>query len=201
MSVWRGRQAATSRTAATVNKTKRRLPSILRFLTPFVFSQVMKNPGTLFFLSFLFISQIASAAAPRLAPDFTLPAISGSTSLHDLRGKVVYVDFWASWCAPCRESFPWMAKMLDRYGKDGLVILAINLDKTRDAANAFLDVNYAPFMVAFDPAGKTAEAFGVSAMPSSFIVGRSGEIVASHEGFKASNADEVESRIRKALAQ
>ncbi len=135
-----------------------------------------------------------------LAPDFTLPTSSGPVSLHDFRGKVVYVDFWASWCGPCRQSFPWMSTMANKYAADGLVIISINLDKNREAAGEFLEQFHPPFIVSFDPAGKTAVAFGVDAMPSSFIVSRTGRIVFSHEGFELSRAAAIEDRIKEALA-
>jgi cytochrome c biogenesis protein CcmG, thiol:disulfide interchange protein DsbE len=136
-----------------------------------------------------------------LAPDFTLPTTTGTVSLHDFRGKVVYVDFWASWCMPCRESFPWMSVMRDQYSAQGLVILSVNLDKKRDAADAFLERFPASFIVALDPAGKTAEAFHVEAMPTSFIVSRTGRIVYAHEGFELSKASTVEDHIKEALSK
>lgn len=135
------------------------------------------------------------------APDFTLPTKDSSVSLEDLRGKVVLVDFWASWCVPCRESFPWMSEMVGKYGPKGLVIVAINLDKDRALADAFLRKHSSPFVVAFDPSGTTAEAFRVDAMPSSYVIDRSGTIVLTHEGFRSKEAMRVEDRIKEALAQ
>jgi peroxiredoxin len=144
----------------------------------------------------------AARSKPRAtAPDFTLPVEKDDVSLRDLRGKVVLVDFWASWCLPCRESFPWMSSMLEKYGDKGLVIVAINLDKKRESANAFLEKYPAPFTVAFDPSGKTAEAFRVGAMPTSFIVNRTGEIVYEHAGFRPAEAQKVEQEIKEALSR
>lgn len=135
------------------------------------------------------------------APDFNLPTTSGTVSLSSLRGKVVYLDFWASWCVPCRQSFPWMAAIDDEYKNKGLVVLAVNLDKSRDLADAFLERYSAPFTVAFDPDAKTAEAFRVQAMPSSFIVDRNGKIVYVHEGFEQAKAQSVEDRIKEVLSR
>ena len=136
------------------------------------------------------------------APEFTLPARTGPpVTLLDFRGKVVLVDFWASWCGPCRQSFPWMSSMIDRYAAQGFVIVSIDLDKSREAADEFLAKYRPPFIVAFDPAGKTAEAFDVDAMPSSFIVSRDGRIVYAHQGFELSKADRIEDHIKEALSK
>jgi thiol-disulfide isomerase/thioredoxin len=140
-----------------------------------------------------------TSSGPVPAPAFDLPGRSGRVSLDALRGKVVYVDFWASWCEPCRRSFPWMSGLHNRYAAKGLVIVAINLDKNRDAADDFLEQNPAPFLVAFDPAGKTAEAFHVPAMPSSYLIDPAGVIVNSRAGFDPREAGTMESLIRQAL--
>ena len=133
------------------------------------------------------------------APGFELPTPNGTVSLDSLRGKVVLVDFWASWCGPCRQSFPWMSKLYETYSQKGLVIVAVNLDKKREPANDFLAEFSPPFIVAFDPAGKTAEAFHVPAMPTSFILNRDGTIVYSHAGFNSKKTGEMENLIQEAL--
>ena len=135
------------------------------------------------------------------APGFSLPASQGTAVLDSLRGKVVWVDFWASWCEPCRKSFPWMKSMASRYGPKGFTIVAINLDKQRDDAEAFLGRYEAPFTVAFDPSGRTAEAYEVKAMPTSFLIDRGGSIVYTHAGFDARSAAAAESLIAGACAR
>ncbi len=160
----------------------------------------MKRPLLLTLLAAM-VTLSTFARGNRPAPDFTLPAQSGTVSLHDLRGKVVYVDFWASWCGPCRQSFPWMSSMYDKYKKDGLVVVAVNLDKDVNLAGSFIQEFTPPFTIAFDPAGKTAEAFGVAAMPSSFIVDRTGTIVYAHEGFEQSKSKAIEDKIKEALSK
>lgn len=161
----------------------------------------MKPRVIVFLFACLLLASTSFGASIRTAPDFTLPTSSETVSLHNLRGKIVYVDFWASWCGPCRQSFPWMATLFDRYADKDLVIIAVNLDKTREAANAFLGSYPAPFTVAFDPDGKIAEEFGVTAMPSSFIVNRDGAIVYAHEGFQESKGNAIEAHIKEALGQ
>ena len=144
----------------------------------------------------------ASTSAPRasgLAADFELASATGKVALRELRGKVVLIDFWASWCVPCRQSFPWLSTMAGRYAAKDFVVVAINLDKRRDLAEKFLR-EFAPrFTVAFDPAGKSAEAYGVAAMPSSYLVGRDGELLDVHAGFDLDDAEAFENRIREAV--
>ena len=140
----------------------------------------------------------APAEAPP-APPFALPTRSGTVCSDSLRGSVVYVDFWASWCGPCKESFPWMATLHDRYAKRGLVIVAINLDKDRSAAESFLEKHPAPFTIAFDPSGKTAKAYKVWGMPMSYVLSAKGALLSTHPGFDPKRAAAVESEIAALL--
>ncbi|HEY4139189.1 MAG TPA: TlpA disulfide reductase family protein, partial [Casimicrobiaceae bacterium] len=90
------------------------------------------------------------------APSFALPTAAGDTvRFEGLRGKAVYVDFWASWCGPCRQSFPWMNEMQRRDGSQGLSIVAINVDRKRDDATRFLSEVPADFTVLYDAPGAT----------------------------------------------
>jgi len=114
-------------------------------------------------------------------------------------GKVVIVDFWASWCVPCRRSFPWLNTMHQKYAEKGLVIIAVNLDADRAEAMKFL-AEYPPeFSIYYDESKELAREFGVVAMPSSYVIGRNGEIRAKHFGFKVKKQDEYESAIVDAL--
>lgn len=97
----------------------------------------------------IFITPLVQAKEQ--AAYFELETDSGTISLNDFRGKVLYIDFWASWCTPCRKSFPWLNQMQKRYKDAGLVVLAINLDKDYDLAHAFLTKYPAEFLVAYDP--------------------------------------------------
>jgi thiol-disulfide isomerase/thioredoxin len=142
-----------------------------------------------------------STDTPKPAPGFSLPGRTGTVSLDSLRGRAVLVDFWASWCDPCRRSFPWLRSLHEQYAGKGLTIVAINLDKDHDAALAFLQKYPAPFLVAFDPAGKTAEAFHVAAMPSSYLVGPTGNILAAHIGFDPKRTDSLEKLIKEACSK
>lgn len=144
---------------------------------------------------------IASAVATgEPPPNFALLNAAGElVGLEQLRGRVVYVDFWASWCGPCRRSFPWMNEMRQRYRDTDLVILGINVDKRRSDADRFLLQTPAAFPILFDAAGATPSAWGVGAMPSSYLIDRQGKVVAIETGFDDARKGAVEERIRKLL--
>jgi thiol-disulfide isomerase/thioredoxin len=131
--------------------------------------------------------------------DFTLEGLQDSVTLSQFRGKVVYLDFWASWCLPCRESFPWMNRMTSRYRRDGLVVIAVNLDKDRALADKFLKALKPDFTIAFDPKAEVAERYDVQMMPSSYLIDREGRISTQHRGFFANQAKNIETEIRGLL--
>ena len=140
-----------------------------------------------------------TSKAPPIAPPFTLAGLNGSVVLDSLRGRTVLLDFWASWCGPCRHSFPWMNDFQRRYASKGLTIVAVNLDKDRELAKGFLAEVPAEFTVAFDPSGKTAESYGVKAMPTTLVISPEGRIVATHTGFDPKKTAEFEALIAGAL--
>ena len=145
-------------------------------------------------------ARVTSLAPGATAPAFTLPAREGEVSLEALKGKVVYVDFWASWCEPCRRSFAWMNTLHEKYG-DHLAIVAIDLDRRREDAEGFLAKNPVPFSIAFDPAGKVPEAFPVAAMPSSFVLGPDGKVLHAQAGFDPKKTGEMEALLTSACAR
>ena len=136
-----------------------------------------------------------------VAPSFDLATAEGGTvALARLRGRVVYVDFWASWCVPCKRSFPWMNALYGRHRGDGLAIVGINVDKQRPDADRFLRDVPATFPVVYDATGTTPAAFDVKGMPSSYLIDRNGIVVAVEEGFHDDRAAALEARIRALLA-
>jgi thiol-disulfide isomerase/thioredoxin len=120
--------------------------------------------------------------------------------LGDLHGKVIWVDFWASWCAPCRRSFPWLNDMQQKYAADGLEIVGVNVDEDRKLAEEFLTETPAKFTLRFDPKGELAKAFDVQAMPSSYVLDADGRVLARHFGFRLEDRGMYEQAIRSALA-
>lgn len=118
--------------------------------------------------------------------------------LEQHRGKVVLLDFWASWCEPCRHSFPWLNEMQAKYG-DRLVIIGVNVDRERAEANRFLAQVPAGFQVIYDPAGELASKYQVMGMPSSYVFDTSGTLVDTHIGFRKALRAEREAQLRKLL--
>ena len=152
----------------------------------------------------LCVATLAAPAAWSLdagaaAPDLNLPGLKDAVNLAALKGKVVYVDFWASWCGPCKQSFPFMNELQSKYGAKGFEIVAVNLDAKRGDADKFLAEVPARFNVAFDAKGETARRFEVKGMPSSYLIGRDGKVIAAHKGFKEEERGELDARIAQAL--
>jgi cytochrome c biogenesis protein CcmG/thiol:disulfide interchange protein DsbE len=142
----------------------------------------------------------AEGLAGRDAPAFSLAARDGGQiSLAQLKGKVVYLDFWASWCGPCRKSFPWMNALQSKLGSQGLQVVGVNLDEKSDDAARFLKENPAQFAVLLDPKGVTPGQYGIKGMPSSLLIGRDGKVIFEHSGFNEADRAELEKKIQTAL--
>ena len=146
----------------------------------------------------VFVTTLATAHAAA-APDFELPTKAGSVSLQNTRGQVVYLDFWASWCKPCRKSFPWMNDLHAKYYDKGLRVIAVNVDSDAEQVKRFLEKYPANFLVAYDAEGKVASQYQVKGMPSSYLIDRQGNIHASHIGFRDEDKNAVESQINHLL--
>ena len=130
---------------------------------------------------------------------FILPDQFITPAVEDLKDKIIYLDFWASWCVPCRQSFPWMNTLHKKYSDRGLVVIAVNLDENRQDAQQFLKELPAEFQVIYDPEGKLAEIYNVQGMPSSYLFDRNGKLVSTHIGFKNRDADALQSSIASLL--
>ena len=115
--------------------------------------------------------------------------------LPALKGQVVYLDFWASWCAPCLASFPFMNHLQQTLGPHGLTVIAVNVDRNRADAEQFLHQHPAQFRVIFDPQGVLPERFSVHGMPSSFVIDRNGVVQIRHEGFRLTDRGVLEQQV------
>jgi thiol-disulfide isomerase/thioredoxin len=133
------------------------------------------------------------------APEFSLPGLLANVDLAEFKGKTVYLDFWASWCGPCKQSFPWMNDMQTRYSDKGLRVVAINVDQRNADARSFLKETPANFTVVFDPAGQTPKTYAIRGMPTSVLIGPDGKVLSVHNGFKEEQRAELEKQIKQAL--
>ena len=155
---------------------------------------------TLLFTGLLAVPVLA--AVPKVAPDITLTALSGeSIRIADLKGQVVLLDFWASWCIPCRRSFPEVDALHRELQPKGLTVIAVNVDEQQKNAYTFLEQYPHTMTVAFDPKGAAAQAFDLQAMPSSMIVDRRGRIRFTHEGYTDKTISQFRSEVLQLIAE
>jgi cytochrome c biogenesis protein CcmG, thiol:disulfide interchange protein DsbE len=140
-----------------------------------------------------------AAADARIAGALLPDAAGQPRALFDGRAAATLLDFWASWCAPCRQSFPWMNDLHDRHSTRGLRIVAVNVDAQRADAERFLARYPARFDVLYDPAAELPKRLAIKGMPSSLLLDAAGRVRWTHTGFRPSEAPALESRILQAL--
>jgi len=142
-----------------------------------------------------------SADLGETAPAFSLKSISGPepVELESQTEKILYIDFWASWCGPCKLSFPSMIKLKELFKDDPFEIIAISVDADSKAAKKFLDSYKINFKVALDSAGVAAEKYALPGMPSSYLLDQDRQVIAKHKGFRKSDFTKIKEEIEEAL--
>jgi thiol-disulfide isomerase/thioredoxin len=145
-------------------------------------------------------SPSASAGEKRGAEKRMVASIDGKSITTEMyKGKIVLVDFWASWCEPCKLSLPAYDKLQTKYKKKGLVVLGINVDEDESKARDFLNAHKVNFAVAYDPGQKFAGQLEIATMPTSYVLDRKGNMKSVHQGFRDGDAKEIEKAIKKLL--
>lgn len=168
---------------------------------------MMRRSLSSLFALFMLVSLLAPHTAlavgkGALAPEIGLPDGHGKqVKLSELRGKVVLVDFWASWCAPCREELPVLDALYRKYREQGLVVVGVGQDKDAENMARFLRTSPLSFPVVHDAEGKVAGRYEPPKMPSSYIVDKKGLVRHVHAGFKAADKAALEKELAALLAE
>jgi thiol-disulfide isomerase/thioredoxin len=127
-----------------------------------------------------------------------LPSL-GANEFQPNKNQFLYIDYWASWCGPCRHSFPWMNSIQSKYADKGLKVIAVNVDAKRADADKFLKHTPANFAIYFDPQGETAKKLVIKTMPTSMLINPEGRVIFVHTGFRTEESAQVEAKILEAL--
>ena len=148
-------------------------------------------------LNLLVVVPAAAVEEGEMAPEFKLPILGGdaSVSLSDSRGKVRYIDFWASWCPPCRVSIPRIIALQEELGGESFEVIAINLDERVEDALRFYERYEMNYVNLSDPEGEVAETYDLLGMPMSYVVDPEGRITLAHAGFKRGDMARIRSNI------
>jgi thiol-disulfide isomerase/thioredoxin len=123
----------------------------------------------------------------------------GLAEVQKTKGQYIYIDYWASWCGPCRQSFPWMNTLQAKLGPKGLKVVAVNVDAKRTDADKFLSHTPAQFTIAYDPQGESAKKLAIKTMPTSMLVSPEGRVLFVHSGFRAEETLQLEAKISAAM--
>ncbi|WP_341938100.1 TlpA family protein disulfide reductase [Marinimicrobium sp. C2-29] len=136
------------------------------------------------------------------APDFTLKSDTGENlNLEEQRGKVVMINFWASWCAPCRKEMPLLEELYDRYEKDGFTLFGINVEQNPEAAEKFLADVGVSFPILYDPESEVSRAYQVNAMPTTVMVDRDGEVRYVNRGYREGDEEKYRKQVRELIGE
>jgi len=144
----------------------------------------------------------SGAGGPGPAPSFTLASRSGGeVSLAHYKGQVVMINFWASWCGPCRQEMPLLESIYRKYGKMGFTLLGVNVEPDSQAANAWLKQTPVSFPILYDKDSKVSKLYDVAGMPSTVIIDRSGKLRMLHRGYKPGDENEYLDSIRALIRE
>lgn len=154
--------------------------------------------GTLLFS----VGALAADEVSGPAPDFTLKSRDGKNiRLSDLRGQVVMLNFWASWCGPCRQEMPLLDELYKRYGKAGFVLLGVNVEQDSSLGEKYLKDTPVSFPILWDPSSQVSQAYHVDAMPSTVMIDRDGNMRYLHRGYKPGYEKQYKKQIKELIRE
>jgi peroxiredoxin len=164
-----------------------------------------KQIKALFFsviLTAVMLPVAALAQTTATAPDFSLTDSDGNVvSLSDMRGKVVLINFWATWCGPCRQEMPILEALYKRYETLGFTLLGVNVEENSSDAVSFLKETPVTFPILYDPDNNVSRLFDVAAMPSTVIVDREGKMRFLHHGYQPGYENAYQDQIRELIRE
>lgn len=153
-------------------------------------------------LAALIFAMSAAAVTDQPAPDFALPDGTGNTvALSDFEGQVVLVNFWASWCWPCREEMPLLDQLAERYGPLGFTMLGINVEEDAALANQFLQGTPVNFPILYDSENSVSQLYDVIAMPTTVLIDRQGTVRFIHHGYEPGYENDYQDQIRALIRE
>lgn len=162
-----------------------------------------KSLVSLMLLLTLMVSNSWAESADEQAPAFSLPDIySGEEkALAQYRGKVVYLDFWASWCGPCRQSLPLLNTLRNELGEDKFEVIAINLDENPEDGKRFLEKYPVTYPVLTDTSGDTPQKYQLTGMPTSYLIDQNGNLRGAHQGFRSGDIDKIRDIVKTLIQE
>ena len=153
-------------------------------------------------ISLVCVSLAGAASVKGPAPNFTLKSLSGKNlKLSELTGNVVLINFWASWCAPCREEMPLLNALHKKYAPLGFTVLGVNVEENLDGAMSFLKNVPVDFPILLDNTNKVSKQYKVVAMPTTVVVDRDGNMRYLHEGYKPGDEKKYRQMIKKLVRE
>jgi len=145
---------------------------------------------------------LTGASPPAAAPAFTLASRAGQdVSLTQYKGQVVMINFWASWCGPCRQEMPLLESIYKKYNKMGFTMIGVNVEPDSNAANEWLKATPVSFPILYDRDSKVSKLYDVAGMPSTVIIDRSGKLRVLHRGYKPGDENEYLDSIRTLIRE
>jgi len=164
--------------------------------------QSIAHAVAVLFINVFLVNASQASDIDGVAPDFTLKSNQGKNiRLEDLRGQVVMLNFWASWCGPCRQEMPLMDEIYKKYEKLGFTILAVNVDEDSADADRFLDAVPVSFPVLYDSESRISELYEVDAMPTTIMIDRDGNRRFMHRGYKPGYEDDYRKQAKKLIRE
>lgn len=161
-----------------------------------------RSLATLLSLTALLLMPVTGMSISGKAPDFTLKSRDGKNlRLSDYRGQVVMINFWASWCGPCRQEMPLLEDLYKRYSKLGFTIVGVNVDTDSSKANNYLKDVTVSFPIVYDTSNNVSKTFNVNAMPTTVIVDRNGNMRFLHQGYKPGYENEYKKQVKQLIKE